>query len=420
MYMNARGNILNAWGSAGFRSAVLVLFAVWPGLAAAGETPGTAPARARWPMFRGDSAQTGVARSPLPEKLELLWTHEAKSAVESTAAIVDNTVYVGNEGGALLALDLMSGRPKWTYKAGDAIRAAPAVRGGRVFVGDGSGVFHAVNARTGAKLWTFKTDDEIISSANCTGRDVLVGSYDGFLYCLRAQTGKLKWKFETDAQVHCSPCVAEGDAVIAGCDGMVRMIDVATGKESAKVEIGANVAASPAFDGDLIYLATYSGHMMCVDPVGRRIAWDVAQADEAPFYASAAVSGESVVFAGRDRVVRCLRTADGKEQWRFRARSKVDSSPVIVPGGQRERVFFGSDDGRLYAVRLKDGVKCWSFAAGSPITASPAVGEGRLVIGTGDGAIYCFGARQQPGPGLQAVERAGRVCDWLFGVVSRP
>ncbi len=67
----------------------------------------------------------------------------------------------------------------------------------------------------------------------------------------------------------------------------------------------------------------------------------------------------------------------------------MDSSPVIVG----RRVYFGSSDGYLYALDFADGKKVWSFAAGAPITGSPAVGEGRLVIGAGDGGIYCFGAR---------------------------
>ena len=57
-----------------------------------------------WPVFRGNSAQTGFAQSGLPDKLKLLWTHEAGRPVESTAAIVGETVFVGTDGGKLLAL----------------------------------------------------------------------------------------------------------------------------------------------------------------------------------------------------------------------------------------------------------------------------------------------------------------------------
>jgi len=356
-----------------------------------------------WPTFRGNPAQTGVAGSSLPRQLDLLWTYEAGSAVGSTAAIVKGTVYVGNDDGKLLALDLDKGTLKWSYGAEGAITAAPAVRGGRVFVGDGEGVFHAVATATGSRLWTFTTEAEIISSANFHGEHVLVGSYDSHLYCFEAKTGRLLWKFETEAQVHCSPCIAGDQAIIAGCDGQLRMISLADGRQVGSVNIEANVAASPAFAGGLLYFATFRGRMLSVDPVLKRVLWSVEDPQGGdPFYASSAVSGERVIFAGRDRLVRCLGVKDGKEVWRFAARGDVDSSPVIVGS----RVFFGSDDGTLYAVGLSDGRRLWSFDAGGPITASPAVAEGRLVIGTQDGAIYCFGEKRPPsGPRPCGVQR---------------
>jgi len=42
---------------------------------------------------------------------------------------------------------------------------------------------------------------------------------------------------------------------------------------------------------------------------------------------------------------------------------------------------------------LKTGRQLWTFEGGGSILASPAVAAGRLVIGTDDGNLYCFGAR---------------------------
>jgi outer membrane protein assembly factor BamB len=51
----------------------------------------------------------------------------------------------------------------------------------------------------------------------------------------------------------------------------------------------------------------------------------------------------------------------------------------------------GSADGNLYGLSTANGRKLWQFTAGAEIKASPAVSKGRLVIGSTDGAIYCFG-----------------------------
>jgi hypothetical protein len=40
---------------------------------------------------------------------------------------------------------------------------------------------------------------------------------------------------------------------------------------------------------------------------------------------------------------------------------------------------------------LVSGEKPWEFVAGAALTASPAVAQGALVIGSQDGALYCFG-----------------------------
>jgi eukaryotic-like serine/threonine-protein kinase len=37
------------------------------------------------------------------------------------------------------------------------------------------------------------------------------------------------------------------------------------------------------------------------------------------------------------------------------------------------------------------GQKRWEFEAGDAITASPAIAAGRVVVGSTDGRLYCFG-----------------------------
>ena len=41
---------------------------------------------------------------------------------------------------------------------------------------------------------------------------------------------------------------------------------------------------------------------------------------------------------------------------------------------------------------LKDGHELWSYEVGQPLDSSPAVADGKIVIGSNDGSVYCFGA----------------------------
>ena len=183
------------------------------------------PSPTSWPQFRGNQRLTGVATSTPPASLSLLWKYEVGESIDSSAAIVDDVVYVGAGTGDLVALDLATGKLRWKYQAGNPIgESSPAVARGTVFVGDTVGILHAVRAKDGKRLWTFKTEAEIKSSPVVVDTTVLAGSYDGHLYALDAATGKLRWKFETDGPVHATPAVRDGVVYIAGCDESFREI----------------------------------------------------------------------------------------------------------------------------------------------------------------------------------------------------
>ena len=61
---------------------------------------------ANWSQFRGNPRLTGVSDSKVPNDLKLLWTYEAGDSIESSAAIVGSTVFVGSQKGELVSLNL--------------------------------------------------------------------------------------------------------------------------------------------------------------------------------------------------------------------------------------------------------------------------------------------------------------------------
>src|SRR5262245_59317951 len=49
-----------------------------------------------WPMFRGGPALRGIAGGSLPEKPALLWRFKTAGPVKSSAAVVNNRVFIGS------------------------------------------------------------------------------------------------------------------------------------------------------------------------------------------------------------------------------------------------------------------------------------------------------------------------------------
>ena len=52
-------------------------------------------------------------------------------------------------------------------------------------------------------------------------------------------------------------------------------------------------------------------------------------------------------------------------------------------------------DGRIYGLNVNDGKKVWEYEAGDGFTGSPAVADGKLVIASDDGVVFCFGNKDQ-------------------------
>jgi outer membrane protein assembly factor BamB len=353
---------------------------------------------ANWVSFRGNPQLTGVSDSELSENLRLLWTFQAADMIESTIAVVDGTAYVGALDGFLYAIDAQTGEKRWTYQTSGSIKASPSVDKGVIYFGDSEGVFHAVDIASQHTKWQFRTEGEIISSANFVDDRVLFGSYDGFLYCLNRESGELIWKFETEGYVHGTPGIwtesvkESGDvrnfAIVTGCDSYLRVLNIDDGTQTQQVNLGAYVGASPAISGNQIYCGTYGSEILAVNLDTGEIAWRYRHSKRKfPFFASAALTEDMVIIGGRDKIVHALSPETGEPLWTYTAKSRIESSAVIVG----TRVFFGTTRGTLIALDVSTGESVWEFATGSSIVASPSVANGRLYIGTDDGILYCFG-----------------------------
>lgn len=367
---------------------------VMPSLAAGGSED--------WPQFRRDPALTGVAATAPGDELELAWSVALGFSVESAPAIVDGFVYATSLPGLLVKLDLKTGEEIWRYQpgAGEAEsedfedfeedrfgESSPAVSDGLVFVGDLLGVLHAVEAETGTARWTFATGAEIKSSPVVEGGVALVGSYDEHFYALDAGTGELLWSLQTEGPVHSTPARSAGLAWITGCDAILRGVRIRDGHEAVRFDSGAYTAASPAIADGVLYYGTFNNEVLAVDTAKGVLRWRYEHPQRHfPFYASAAVRDDLVIVAGRDKLVHALDRETGEARWTFRARARFDASPVIAG----DRVYAGNADGRLYVLDLATGDKVSEFHAGGPIMGSPALSGSRIVFGTQDGTLFAL------------------------------
>jgi outer membrane protein assembly factor BamB len=146
--------------------------------------------------------------------------------------------------------------------------------------------------------------------------------------------------------------------------------------------------ASPAIVGDLLYVGTHTGMIVCVDWRKGEFVWRYEGPRKMPFHASAAVTDDLVLVGGHDKHLHAVDRATGAAKWTFATRAKIESSGTVVD----RRIFFGSNDGNLYGVSLDTGAEVWKFNAGKGISAGVAIGEDCLVVGEDqqNGRLLCF------------------------------
>ena len=347
-----------------------------------------------WPIFRGNRKGTGKASTQLPKDLELLWTFKTdKDGVESTAAVVGDTVIVAGTDGKIYSIDRLTGKANWRYATGSIFMASPSVNQERIFIGDLDGTFYCLNYK-GELIWKFKTDGQITSAANFYQKYVIFGSEDQKLYCVHRDTGKLKWFYETRDQILSSPTIHNNLCFIAGCDQKLHIVDVGQGESISTIDIDGPTMVTPAVTNGFVYFGTENGTTYSVELANYRKRWSVTIDEHGNSIRSSPamteVDGiEIMVFGTRGKEVVGVDVKNGDVLWRYKTKSDVDSSPVIVG----RRVFFATNRGRLVALDATDGTFLWDSKLGGSIVASPAVAMDCLIISNDRGEVFCLGKR---------------------------
>ncbi len=356
-----------------------------------------APTATSWASFRATPDQRGVAGSKLAEVPILKWEFPSPDGWVAGVAIVGAHVYAPALSGNLHCLKLETGEELWNYRSiedpdpkkfAPGFKAAPLVTASTVYIGDEEGVLHAIDRTTGKKQWVFSTGGEIAGCVAQFEDKLLLASHDSFLYCVRLD-GTEAWKFQTNDRINCSPGIVENYTFLAGCDEHLRVIDLKTGKEFRDMPLNSFLIASPAIVGDLLYVGTHTGEIVCVDWRKGEFVWRYEGPRKMPFHASASVTDDLVIVGCHDKHIHAVDRATGKAKWTFPTRARIDCSGAVVD----RRMFVGSGDGNLYAVSLDSGQEVWKHNGGRGISAGVAIGEGCMVVGEDEqnGRLLCFG-----------------------------
>lgn len=213
---------------------------------------------------------------------ELIWEYSDGDGkmghVMEAPAVVDGVVYFGTGAGSgtikrdgfdycgwVYALNAENGDLIWDFPIGDEICSSAAVIDNQLYIGagfmgdlPGDGMW-AFDARTGEVLWYFDTENKPAGSPAVAHDKVYFGANDGYVYALSAENGSVVWRYHIGGFIFSSPIVV-GDKVLIG-DDTVRVLDAETGAQLLTFPHLWSVPNPPAFAYGKVYVIDYQDGM---------------------------------------------------------------------------------------------------------------------------------------------------------------
>ncbi len=369
-----------------------------------------------WLMARADNAGTGFNTSEPPSNNITNWLRAMGSSPGPGVVTTTDSVLVP-AGTELVALDRNDGSVRWSREMSSSASTAPAVGDGSVFVGTTDGHLWAVDLEDGTVRFKVALNGTVTAGPNVAGMMLLVGTTvgtdGGLLYALDTFDGRELWSRDMSAPVNAHPA-AWGNTVFAlSDDGALLSINSSSGALRWQYPVGAapgsSLTSAPAVSGDLLFVASTSGFVYCLDadpsdgvdegkadPPGSvyDVVWTYKEQDLEPFEGSpSVVDGLLVLPVGTDGVL-ALNAADGSVAW---TASVPDSAPLtldliavngsVVVGGVGVRIL---DAGT--------GAVTWRYdATSSPMVGGPAAVDDMLFVTDSRGIVFAFGkVKNQP------------------------
>ncbi len=371
------------------------------------------PAPDNWSMYRHDLQRSGLSSSVAPNG-SLSWqffTGPSNSSalaladrLRASPTVVDGVVYFGSNSSYFYALNATNGCTIWQVDVGANVESSAAVVDNMVYVGilwDGhNGYVDALNAKTGALIWRFATNSGIESSPAVSAGVVYIGAYSGYVYALNATNGALIWSYLTGGSTFSSPAIVGSIVYIGSNDGKIYALNANSGALIWLFQTGDPIYSSPAVANNAVYLNTDNGTVYGLRANDGAKIWQASvglgdHADDSPAVAN------GIVYVGARNGYYAFNASNGSQIWSFTSpysqrqlTGYVYSSPAVAGGV----VYFGSWDSYLFALNAFNGSLIWSYHTGGFLFSSPAIVNGIVYIGSYDGYLYALGGAHSSTP----------------------
>ena len=428
----------------------------------AASPPAKATVNDDWPMFQHDAIHSGISPdttwgASTASGLTMKWQQNvsgsaaviASPIVAYNASLGKTIVYGASASGTVQAFDASTGTGIWTQSAGAGVIATPALDGNSLYIGTNGGTLIALNATTGAVQCSFALpifppetipghiqSSPVVGHIDSTGPIVFFGDIGqrervnaGHEWAITgfgnsAGNCKLKWMFNGWANKGTngsktgswsSPALAQDSTgrwlLVMGSsnpDQAVYALAAATGTEvwrfqTLKVGGDEDVGAGPTIsapgvnglaDG-AVYIDGKNKIEYGLDLLTGVQMWSFNMLADAGLktnsVSTAALVGNNVVV-GYSGYVYDFNATTGAKVWRTAtAVGTILASPSVSGAAGDQIAFIGDLSGGFHGYRLSDGALVYSLTIGAKMLASAAVSDAHVYIAAKNGVLYALG-----------------------------
>lgn len=293
-----------------------------------------------------------------------------KEAFGGGLALADGKLYVTSGYRFAAQLNADTGAVNWRTSTEQPIHAAPTVSGGRVFAVAIDNTLMTFDAASGAEGWTYQALAEsariLAASSPAVSGDTVVASFgSGELVALRAGNGNDLWNealsranrnnaLSEIRDIPGRPVIYQGDVFAVSHSGVFAATDLRTGQARWSLPVTGITSPWPA--GDVVYVVSKAGEVICVARESGQIYW--------------------ITDLGKDREKNAGGFMGiGKQKFTTRP---IWSSPLLASN----KLILAGSSGELVALNAKTGVVEKTVNLGSPALISPIAVGGTVYVAT--------------------------------------
>ncbi|MDH4197520.1 MAG: PQQ-binding-like beta-propeller repeat protein [Candidatus Aminicenantes bacterium] len=185
---------------------------------------------------------------------QVVWEFQAGSAITTAPAATPDGFLFGTAAGGVPFLDA-SGKVRWTFAAQGPVVVPPLADEGLVFVGDETGHIYALSTSRGKPEWKRVLNGRTRGGLVVAGRRLLVPTSSGVLYCLDKKNGTVLWWQETPNRFGHAPLIVEDRVVAASEAPALVAYKLKNGERVGSYGAGQDIRATPLWNDPHLLVA---------------------------------------------------------------------------------------------------------------------------------------------------------------------